>query len=398
MATIKARRPEGGENFTISARLAESVENSSVPLSIADIAYVLCQKDVRIGLYDVIRDNQLAAVTNSAVTNGRCKVVVSEEDIDWAIVRHHGLLNRRHQCGSSYRRNKANKTKSLWMQDEQECANRKAPDGEEITLLDADSERAVKKLKALYGQQRLTIFAYVDEKDEYANGQQFLFPAMLKGRREVAIDFLGEEPSPDRPIHVDIAVQPVADDKPVPADLSRWPERKYRSELRPKGPFGITHLPHSLGSKGFRIFATVPVDFAAVRFPAAGLDVQSTRDSTRVQLSTLTTGLLLTFEPWDYTRGVNMLAVPMRLQAGMLVSNWYKAAFEPSLYVGGGVTLPVIKGTSQTDIDLVLGFGAECDLRNGYERPGERFRGLVTIGLNVFSLFGPKSAPRAERK
>lgn len=240
----------------------------------------------------------------------------------------------------------------------------------------------------------MTYFVYTDKEKRDASRRTFIFSSTLDKRREIAIDFGGETPSPDRPIHVELYVQPVTAGAELPADLVQLPERRFTATLRPKGPFGITHVPNSLGSRSVRIFVTIPVDFAVVRFPAAGLDIKSTRDSTSAQLATLTTGALLTFEPWDYTRATNMYAVPMRWQAGLLMSNWYKGVFHPSTYVGYAITLPVFRGTSQLDSDLALGFGWEVDLRSGYEHFGHRNHFLITLGMNILSLFGPQSAPR----
>lgn len=84
LVRLEATRPHN-EKFTLSARLAESAAYSSIPLNIADTAYLLCQKHVNRGTQDEIRVNNLAAITNSAVTNNLCKLVISEEDIDRAI-------------------------------------------------------------------------------------------------------------------------------------------------------------------------------------------------------------------------------------------------------------------------------------------------------------------------
>lgn len=409
---VKATRQRSNdEEFTLAIQLAASAEPSSVPLNIADLAYVLCQRDVRIGTYDVIRSNRLAAVANPSVTNGRCMIVISKEDIDFHIARAHGIPVRRYQCKETHG------PTSFTMEvmaiagpkglpvgsgsnEEGQCEDRGAAKGEEITLIEGDEaekkehQGKLDTLKRLYGQQRATVFVYSDPSKREASRREFFFSAGLEGRREIPIGFGDEQPSQEQPIHIEIAVQPASDRGALPKEHERYPERTYSSTLRPKGPFGVTHRGNSLGSKSVRFFATVPVDFTAVRFPSAGLDLKSSKDPTAVQISTLTTGLLLTVEPWDYTRGVNMLAVPMRFQLGMLMSNWYKAEFQPSTYLGGAITLPLFRGTTQLDTDLALGVGWEVDLRSGYDSFAERNHLLVTLGVNIFSLFGPQSSPR----
>ena len=434
--SLKATRPSG-ETFTVAARLADSSQYSSIPLNIADTAYLLCQTHVSQGRHDVIRANNLAAITNSAVTNDLCTLVISEDDIALAIAIQNNIPHTRYICKDNYRHagglqsNRAassvvkvkRKSRSCHrcralskqkcearknrrdlrieaeieatVQGEERCKQINGVSGEDVTILLKDDRKTVEELKGIYGHQRVTFFVYTDKEKREESRRSFIFSSDLQRRREVALKFPGE-PSPDKPVHVEVFVQPVSAADELPEDLSQLPERQFAATLRPKGPFGITHRRGSRGSRSVRIFVTVPVDFAVVRFPAAGLDIKSTRDSTLVQLAALTTGALLTFEPWDYTRGTNMYAVPMRFQTGLLMSNWYKGEFHPSSYLGYAITLPVFRGTSQLDTDLALGFGWEVDLRSGYDGFEQRSHFLVTLGMNILSLFGPKSAPRGK--
>lgn len=385
LARLEATRPRG-DKFTISARLADSATYSAIPLNIADTAYLLCQKDVRRTTHDEIRVNNLAAITNSAVANNLCSLVISAEDIDQAIALQNNIPFQRYACEGG--------PAALDKPGKERCKAVGGADGEHVTLLEDTDRKTIDDLKRLYGGQRVTYFVYADKDKRDASRRTFLFPSDLQGRREVAIDFGGETPSPERPIRVELFVQPVTAGPDLPAELVQLPERRFAATLRPKGPFGITHATNSLGSRSVRIFVTIPVDFAVVRFPAAGLDIKSTRDSTSAQLATLTTGALLTVEPWDYTRATNMYAVPMRFQAGLLMSNWYKGVFHPSTYLGYAITLPVFRGTSQLDSDLALGFGWEVDLRSGYDHFGHRNHFLITLGMNILSLFGPQSSSR----
>ncbi len=386
---LEAARPNN-ETFTLSARLAESAAHSSIPLNIADTAYLLCQKHVKKGTDDEIRVNNLAAITNSAVTNNLCKLVIAREEIDRAIALQNNILYKTYACK---KKNKGADAK-LVTDGEAHCQLLGGAAGEKVTIFEPADRVKIDAMKPLYGRQRVTYFVYADKDKRDASKRTFTFSSELDRRREVAIDFGDETPSPDRPIHVELYVQPETAGAELPEDLVQLPERCFSATLRPKGPFGITHVPNTLGSRSVRIFVTIPVDFAVVRFPAAGLDIKSTRDSTHAQLATLTTGALLTFEPWDYTRATNMYAVPMRFQTGLLMSNWYKGVFHPSVYLGYAITLPVFRGTSQLDSDLALGFGWEIDLRGGYERFEHRSHFLITLGMNILSLFGPQSAPR----
>ncbi len=378
MATLKATRASK-ETFSLRVKLADSAENSSLPLNIADIVHVKCQKDVRQSHHVIINNDELAAVSNSVISNNLCTIVISEDAISRALAKRHGIDATHEKCK---RRKNTPRCKEIG-----------AGDGEFITLLESADREKLTKLTKLYGRQRLTIFVYSDDSKREASRQSIFISADLKGRRSIPINFGGEKPDRNKPFHVEIAGQPVAS-KGQLSELKDYPERTYRATLRPKGAFGITHWSGSLGSKSLRVFATIPVDFASVRFPAAGLDLKSSSDTSAAQFTSLTTGLLLTVEPWDYRRSTNMFAIPFRFQGGLLMSNWYKGVFHPSTYLGGAVTLPLLRGTKQLDIDLALGLGWEVDLRNGYDSFGQRNHLLLTLGMNVLSLFGPQSAPK----
>lgn len=400
----------GGDVFELRVKLADSVEPSSVPIDISDLAYIRCQKAAKMGTFDIIENTDLAAITNGTATNNRCMLIVSEQDIASSIARKHGITHTRHICPPQGRDatsrtqidrlNTLNAKVAMGVQDTSdssiaaECKKLDANEGEEITVIDQTGETKLNRLKELYGEQRVTYFVYADPAKKEASRRELVFSASLAGRIEIPLKLDGEAPSPDKPYRIEAYVQPVTAPEELPADLDRLPRLQFNSTLRPKGPFGITHRKNSLGSRSWRIFATIPFQFATVRFPAAGLDIKSTRDSTIAQLATLTTGLLVTAEPWDYTRGTNRYALPWRVQGGLLLSNWTKGVFHPSTYVGAAITLPVFRGTSQLDTDLALGLGWEVDLRPGFDSFGPRNHLLLTLGMNLLSLFGPQSAPR----
>lgn len=407
-ATATTARPSG-ETFTIALTLATSSQPITLPLPISEIGYTRCPASASIRRWDVIRHNQMAGTSNASITNGRCEVVISEEDINWSIAVEHGVPHRRYQCKRSDRTtsttiseprsaapvNLSTDPDKTWEDGESRCARASALAGEEVTLfMNAQSRILINRLKEHYGQQQATIFVYTDPSKRAASAHKANFNASLSGHLRIPIDFGDDHPSADSPYHIDVEIQSMMTNEAASADLNQHPSQTYKSTLRPKGPFGYPHHRGSLGSRSVRVFATIPLDFTAIRFPAAGLDLQKTSDSTIAQISTLTTGLLLTAEPWDYARGTTMFVLPFRFQAGMLLSNWYKGVFHPSTFLGGSITLPLFRGTKQTDTDLALGAGWEVDLRSGYQDFGSRNHLLVTLGLNIFSLFGAQSAPK----
>jgi hypothetical protein len=400
-ATADATRPHGDEKFTLNITLAAAAQPSSLPLNVAEVAYVLCQKDVRLTTWDAIHHNKLAAVSDPTARNNQCKLIISEEEILASIAKSHDIPYSRGTC--TEKSNAQNNTEQSAFRDElvnaeedieDRCEKVGAKRGEVVTVIDTLRVEDMKALRALYGRQRATLYVYTTEAARDASKKTFYFDATQVGNREIPIDFGAAEPSPSAPYTIELTSQATADNSDPSASAAPHPARTYRSKLRPKGPFGITHFGRSLGSKSLRLFATVPLSLTAVRFPAAGLDLTSSKESSIAQLSTLTTGLLITGEPWDYTRGANMFSIPFRLQAGLLFSNWVAGRFHPSTFLGGAITLPLWHGANQLDTDLALGIGWEVDLRRGYESFGPRNHLLVTLGFNIFSLFGPQSAPK----
>lgn len=413
LVTATVARPSG-ESLTIELSLATSAQPVAIPLPISQIAYIKCPSTARLRWWDVIRHNQIAGVSNTSITNGRCELIISEDDINWSIAMEHGIPHRRYRCTPSRRTAASTQIteprsaepvnmitpngegEQIWEDGETRCTQASALAGEEVTLFrdDSNSRARANRIREHYGQQHATMFVFTEPSKREASAHKFIFDATRKGHMRVPIDFGESRPSADSPYHVEVTVQTARNNETPSPDLDQHPAQTYKSTLRPKGPFGYPHLGSSLGSRSVRVFATVPLDFTAIRFPAAGLDLQKTSDSTIAQISTLTTGLLLTAEPWDYARGTTMFVLPFRFQAGMLLSNWYKGVFHPSTFLGGSITLPLFRGTKQTDTDLALGAGWEVDLRSGYQDFGSRNHLLVTLGLNIFSLFGAQSAPK----
>lgn len=163
------------------------------------------------------------------------------------------------------------------------------------------------------------------------------------------------------------------------------PEYQFDARLRPSGLFG---LPYKRGGfwdgRSARIFVTLPIEGVSLRFPTSLRDLHSTSDSTSVQVVTLRAGALLTIEPWDYNRGENFFAIPLRFQAGGHLIDLGSGSFTPSLLIGFSAALPLVQ-TSVKFAQTTVGLGAfyELDGRDGSSHA------LLTVGLNLLSLFSP---------
>ncbi len=101
-------------------------------------------------------------------------------------------------------------------------------------------------------------------------------------------------------------------------------------------------------------------------------------------MATLRSGVLLTIEPWDYNRGANFFAIPLRLQVGMHLADLAQATFTPSVLVGISAAMPLLESQSKfTQTSVGIGLFYENDLRDRTSHM------LLTIGLNLLSLFSP---------
>lgn len=168
------------------------------------------------------------------------------------------------------------------------------------------------------------------------------------------------------------------------------PDYQFTARLRPPGPFGFGYYrgPHGQRAHSVRMFVTIPVEGVAFRFPPSMRDLRSTSDNTAVEVLSLRAGVLLTVEPWDYNRGKNPLWVPLRLQGGMHLVDLGRGAFAPSTLLGISAALPLLGGApkfAQTSVGIGLFW--ENDLRDR----SNHF--LLTIGLNLLSLFSPAAGP-----
>ena len=99
-------------------------------------------------------------------------------------------------------------------------------------------------------------------------------------------------------------------------------------------------------------------------------------------------------EPWDYDAGQNPLPIPMRVMTGFHIVDVAQGRLAPSWVTGFSFTFPIVdlppsKMNNQLGTDVALAFLWEVDMQEKYPfRDGNH--ALITIGLNVLSLFGAK--------
>jgi hypothetical protein len=161
----------------------------------------------------------------------------------------------------------------------------------------------------------------------------------------------------------------------------------FHANLRPRGPFGWKVAP-------IRAFLTLPISFTGVRFPARPSELSKSSNSANAQISKIEAGALLAIEPWSYDTGRNPWPVPTRFVSGLNLYNVSEGKFVPSWVTGVSLTLPLIdlqKGITEDQLstDVALGFFWEADVtEHDWLTRGNHL--LVTLGVNVLSLFGSK--------
>jgi hypothetical protein len=165
------------------------------------------------------------------------------------------------------------------------------------------------------------------------------------------------------------------------------PENQFDVRLRPPGLFGFPYSHGGMNTgRSVRMFVTIPVDGVALRTPASLRDLRSSSDNTGIQIATLRSGVLLTVEPWDYNKGANFFAVPLRFQIGMHLIDLGKGSFTPSFLVGASAAIPLVESQSKfTQTSVGIGLFYENDLRD------QSSHALLTVGLNLLSLFSPSA-------
>lgn len=445
---------EGGKKLWmlfVPVKLAESAMRPRLTLPLAQALYVTCPRN-RVGTWMLEgRDHDVMAIHNSNVAMQECRVVISHDEILGAIARRHGIpvavmrgykaealadLNRRitsvekqeadlKSAGvgitASDKRKSAKITRQIARNKRKlgasideirtSCAFSEAERlrrGEPCLNITKEHRERLDNLLAAYGTQEIVITVSTGKNAADTREVREFVNVNAGGRTEIAVPFPDGEPDPDQPYALKIAASPrsperaeattetgVAETAKPPAVKARGTnsDDDFEMLLRPRGPFGFGGSRRSKGTRGIRMFLTVPLNVTAMRFPASGKDLQNSSQNTVAQMRNFDIGLLASIEPWDYGRRQNALPVPLRFSSGFLVNNWTRAPIGVSWLLGGSVNLPLIEGTNQLDTSLALGLYWEVDLRQTNPfKTGSHV--LLTLGFNIFSLLGAESAKK----
>lgn len=441
------RRTDDGavsvRKMRIQVQLAAHARRSSVPLPLVSHAYVQCSTNRLPSrpTFDIAENGQTLAVNDYVIDRDDCSIVVPTHRIDAQINQELGLgVIERSTCPrySVRRYKKAHKSgvvasddkkahdsgaassdkKSSGEDTRRDCIAQSIPPyaslvhlaptnkGSEVA---AAANKDLERVRALLGPQ--TLVYQINEPSPNPDRHTIAFDLTAADIR-IPLEFGKKNPNEaeEFAVRFETLAQAKADEAASPRAGAPWrdpfcrnPTRCFLARVRSKGRFGVAHVRGTRGSNSVRVFATIPLDFVAFRFPPSGRAATSSADSNIAQITTLNTGLLLAIEPWNYITNRNMFALPFRFLFGGMVHRWQQGKFEPSMFTGGALALPLFKGLDANDrvsFDLTLSAGWELSLIRSASATSwkDDFRGrnhfVIAIGLNVFALFSPKAAAK----
>jgi hypothetical protein len=157
---------------------------------------------------------------------------------------------------------------------------------------------------------------------------------------------------------------------------------KFDVQLRPRGPFGF--------HRSVRVFLTIPTNFVGLRLPANIRNLKTSSDSTAYELTAISAGIAVAFEPWNYTLGKNLSPIPIRFLTGFdfQIATFQGVSVLPAWFTGISFTVPIFQGdgkvASQLGTSLALGPQFEVDLRDGHPYF------LFNLGFNLFTFLAAK--------
>jgi len=415
----------------IQVQLAARARRSSVPFPLVSHAYVQCSTNRLPSrpTFDIAENGQTLAVNDYVIDRDDCSIVVPTHRIDAQINQELGLgeLERSTCPRYSVRQyKKAHKSGDL-SSDEQptgadtrrDCIAQSIPPYASLVHhapaknIDRETVRAMEtskyldRVRALLGPQ--TLVYQITPQNPGRERNTIAFDLTAADVR-IPLEFGKKNPNEAEEFEIRFETQAKTDGDSSPgageprrSSFCRNPTRCFLARVRSKGRFGVAHVRGTRGSNSVRVFATIPLDFVAFRFPPSGRTATSSADSNIAQITTLNTGLLLAIEPWNYITNRNMFALPFRFLFGGMVHRWQQGKFEPSMFTGGALALPLFKGLDANDrvsFDLTLSAGWELSLIRSASAASwkDDFRSrnhfVIAVGLNVFALFSPKAAAK----
>ena len=460
-------RSRAGESsvrrMRIQVQIAERARRSSVPFPLVSHAYVQCSTNRRPShpTFDIAEDGQTLAVNDYVIDRDDCSIVVPTHRIDAQINQELGLGVIERQTCPWYpvRRYKKTHNASGVKSDkdsraahepgdvksdkdsraarqpgavksgkkeklggtERECIEQSIPPYASLVRLAPptkadqghDTEapyQDLERVRALLGPQTLVYQVTQERTKERTSPERLVAFDLTAADVRIPLEFGKKNPNEAEEFEIRFETQAQADGDSSPGageqrrnSFCGNPTRCFLAHVRSKGRFGVAHARGTRGSNSVRVFATIPLDFVAFRFPPSGRAATSSADSNIAQITTLNTGLLLAIEPWNYITNRNMFALPFRFLFGGMVHRWQQGKFEPSMFTGGALALPLFKGLDANDrvsFDLTLSAGWELSLIRSASAASWRddFRSrnhfVIAVGLNVFALFSPKTATK----
>lgn len=400
-----------------TARIADDgILERPLIFPIGQAAQLSCPRAEGTSLYYLVQDGGTLSVSNSTVIGDACKIVIDPERVREVLADRHNLRYTVYRSQSPRKRKKTAQSKvvekfftklelgsggSDWRtlrkllniaevcglsQEDihlafQYYCNLITPEGTQgrpcLIPPDIGELEKIGRLLDLYGTQDMKI-RITDE----ATGESVELEKTIMLETEQVIEIPFAFPS----------------DSVSPTDVFRieWVSSEGEVVLialaRPRGYFGLPAASHG---KSVRVYVTVPISLVGLRLPASGRDLESSSQSRYLGVSSFSTGAMFVVEPWNYNIGKNLIAaLPIYFASGFLFSLvGSEGVGRPQFLMGGGISFPLVQGSSHLDTSIAIGFHYGMDL--GQRHPaaeGSHF--LITFGANVLSLFGARSTRR----
>ncbi|WP_434045648.1 MULTISPECIES: hypothetical protein [Sorangium] len=388
-----------------NVKLANSARVESLPLPIRDRLYVDCR-----GANTNVANSEMRAVDDDDVVNGTCALVLLPIPIgkpgparDLSLYRAGGS-----ELGKS-KFDRCDQGKAV--ADECNKANSKSPecvsaqemrDSCENTAMTKswralierwiklhDPEGTIRRLNPFFGPQRLIVSVRRDGNEiatkrwDINPGQPTWLELPHGTDTQRGSLYTVEVRVAARPTSDVIYAAATADSGSVQEGDIPQAELRFGAQLRSRGQFGIKPAVRTNDAfVGLRIYATIPVQLAGLRFPAATSELRASSDPERSQFMTPRTGLLGVIEPWNYDTGQNPWPLNLAFSGGLLAIELTEPRVAISTLFGVQVKAPFLNNDSG-QLTSAIALGAFWE--HGVEEKENRF--LLTFGANVLSLF-----------
>lgn len=359
--TWKVRKLSNQDEWDVAApilafrtQLASSVADETLPMDLRPVAQVEC-KDNAVAPRDIARHNETVGVDKTAAQNGQCRLVVDlcNEDSERLVQR--GPQRYRVRVRKDDR--ETSEEVVLPFPRRLAVARKLDPKGREgvtasnenlsIRIAKADNDAKNKEEGSAERAHLEALTLEAEWKGAFGRRPECrsIHYLALPGATETTdgLYLVSVTPAPESDVY-------------VRRDSVKKEDNPFEARIRMRGLYGF--------DTGIRAFVTVPINLLGVRLPANAPELASSNDNRLAQITTISTGILLGFEPWDYRFGRSSLPIPMRPQAGFHVVDLLERRRGIAALAGITTTVPALDVADTVSANL--GVFYENDLREDH--------------------------------